>query len=50
MVTDRHDVCMQQAMVVDRYAIDQSPVSRTKVNNEQPMLVRPNFSVMTTDI
>ena len=50
MITDRHDVCMQQAVVVDRYTVDQSPVSRPEVNNEQPMLIRSNLSVVTTDI
>ena len=50
MITDRHDVRMKQAVVVDRYAIDQSPVSRAEVDNEQPVLVRSNFSVVTTDI
>tara|TARA_Y100000590_G_scaffold203640_1_gene231084 strand:- start:545 stop:697 length:153 start_codon:yes stop_codon:yes gene_type:complete len=50
VIADRHDVRMQQTVVANRYAIDQSPISRAEVNNEQPMLIRSNFSVMTTDI
>ena len=48
MIADRHDVRMQQTVVADRYAVDQSPISRAEVNNEQPVLIRSNFSVVTT--
>jgi len=50
VIADRHDVRMQQTVVADRYAVDQSPISRAEVNNEQPVLIRSNFSVVTTDI